>query len=119
MEVGVRRFQRAAPAGPDRYDGALTQTASRRDRMRIALIPGDGIGKDVSAEALKAIQAVAALRGTAIDVDTLPWGADHFLATGITVPDDGYQQLRRYDAVFVGAVGDPRVPDNRHARDIL
>ena len=49
----------------------------------------------------------------------LPWGADHFLATGETVPPDGYATLRSFDAVLVGALGDPRVPDNRHARDIL
>jgi 3-isopropylmalate dehydrogenase len=49
----------------------------------------------------------------------LPWGADHFLRTGVTLPADGYDRLRAFDAIFLGALGDPRVPDNRHARDIL
>jgi 3-isopropylmalate dehydrogenase len=50
----------------------------------------------------------------------LPWSADHYLATGETLPADGYRMLRdEFDAIFVGALGDPRVPDNRHARDIL
>ena len=49
----------------------------------------------------------------------LPWSADHYLATGITIPPGGYDTLRSFDAIFVGALGDPRVPDNRHARDIL
>jgi 3-isopropylmalate dehydrogenase len=54
-----------------------------------------------------------------IELEHLPWGADHYLATGETIPADGYDTLRSFDAVFVGALGDPRVPDNRHARDIL
>lgn len=87
--------------------------------MRIAVIPGDGIGRDVVAEAVKVIAAVGDQFGRAFEIEQLPWGADHFLATGITVPPGGYDALRTVDAVLVGAVGDPRVPDNRHARDIL
>ncbi|HEX8028136.1 MAG TPA: 3-isopropylmalate dehydrogenase [Vicinamibacterales bacterium] len=87
---------------------------------RIAIVPGDGIGKDVTAEAVKVLHAVSATFGRALDLDTLPYGADHYLATGITIPPGGYQALRDdYDAIFIGAVGDPRVPDQRHARDIL
>jgi 3-isopropylmalate dehydrogenase len=87
---------------------------------RIALIPGDGIGKDVTAEAVKVLHAAAQLAGRPLLLDTLPYGADHYLATGITLPADGYRTLRdNYDAIFIGAVGDPRVPDQRHARDIL
>jgi 3-isopropylmalate dehydrogenase len=87
--------------------------------MHIALIPGDGIGKDVTAEALKVLRAVASRFGRDLAIETLPWSADHFLATGETMPPGGYDLLRTFDAVFVGALGDPRVPDNRHARDIL
>ena len=87
---------------------------------RIAIVPGDGIGQDVTAEAVKVLRAVGASFGRALDLDTLPYGADHYLATGITIPPGGYQSLRdNYDAIFIGAVGDPRVPDQRHARDIL
>jgi 3-isopropylmalate dehydrogenase len=88
--------------------------------MRIAVIPGDGIGKDVTAEAVKVVRAVAKASGKAIDLQHVPWSADHFLATGETIPADGYRMLRdEFAAIFVGALGDPRVPDNRHARDIL
>ena len=87
--------------------------------MRIAVIPGDGIGKDVTAEAVKAIEAVGARFGRAFTLERLPWSADHFLASGVTIPPDGYDLLRQFDAIFIGALGDPRVPDNRHARDIL
>ena len=88
--------------------------------MRIAVIPGDGIGKDVTAEAVKVLNAVAASSGRAFDLVSLPWSADHYLATGETLPADGYRMLRDdFAAIFVGALGDPRVSDNRHARDIL
>ncbi len=88
--------------------------------MRIALIPGDGIGKDVTAEAVKAIGAVGEVLGQRFEIERLPWGADYYLETGITLPPDGYAMLRdQFDAIFIGALGDPRVADNRHARDIL
>ena len=82
--------------------------------QRIAVIPGDGIGPEVIAQAVKVLQALGG-----IDLHHLPWGADHFLATGETVPAGGYDLLRSFDAILIGALGDPRVPDNRHARDIL
>jgi 3-isopropylmalate dehydrogenase len=88
--------------------------------MRIAVIPGDGIGVDTTTEAVKAICAVGDVFGRQFDLEMLPWGADYFLQSGITIPPDGYAMLRdQFDAIFIGALGDPRVPDNRHARDIL
>ncbi len=54
-----------------------------------------------------------------MQLEHLPWSADHYLKTGETLPANGYQLLREFDAIFVGALGDPRVADNRHARDIL
>jgi 3-isopropylmalate dehydrogenase len=87
--------------------------------MKIAIIPGDGIGKEVTAEAVKAITRVGEVFGRTFELEHLPWGADHFLETGITIPADGYDMLRGFDAIFIGALGDPRTPENRHARDIL
>jgi 3-isopropylmalate dehydrogenase len=88
--------------------------------MRIAVIPGDGIGVETTAEAIKAIQTVGHVFGRQFDLEMLPWGAEYFLKTGVTIPPDGYAMLRdQFDAIFIGALGDPRVPDNRHARDIL
>ena len=88
--------------------------------MRIAVIPGDGIGKDVTAEAVKVLQAIGEVSGTPLDLEMLPWSADHYLATGVTLPPNGYDMLRDdFDAIFLGALGDPRVPHNKHARDIL
>lgn len=88
--------------------------------VRIAVIPGDGIGKDVTAEAVKVLTAAGRVFGRSLDLVELPWSADHYLETGETLPPNGYQMLRdEFQAIFVGALGDPRVPDNRHARDIL
>jgi 3-isopropylmalate dehydrogenase len=87
--------------------------------MQIAIIPGDGIGKEVTAEAVKVLQAVANRFGRRFDLEHFPWGADHYLETGVTLPANGYDTLRGFDAILIGALGDPRVPDNRHARDIL
>jgi 3-isopropylmalate dehydrogenase len=88
--------------------------------MRIAVIPGDGIGKDVTAEAVKVLRAVSEVFGCRLDLEMLPYGADYFLETGISMPPNGYKMLRdEFDAVYIGALGDPRVPDMRHARDIL
>jgi len=88
--------------------------------MRVAVIPGDGIGVDVTAEAVKVVRAAADVFGRALDLDLLPYGADYYLQTGVSLPPNGYAMLRDdFDAIFIGALGDPRVPDMRHARDIL
>ncbi|HEY7059026.1 MAG TPA: isocitrate/isopropylmalate dehydrogenase family protein [Vicinamibacterales bacterium] len=88
--------------------------------MKFAFIPGDGIGKEVTAEAVRVLGRVGEVFGRRFHLEQLPWGADYFLETGVTIPPNGYAMLRDdFDAVFIGALGDPRVPDNRHARDIL
>jgi len=86
------------------------------EKKRIAVIPGDGIGKEVIPQALKVMQAV----GAAVDLTSFDWGADRYLADKTTVPPDGFTILARdFDAILVGAFGDPRVPSNIHAREIL
>ncbi len=88
--------------------------------MRIAVVPGDGIGVDVTAEALKVLDRVSRLRGIPLEAVHFPWSADHYLKTGETVPAGAFEDLSsHYDAVFMGAFGDPRVPDMKHAADIL
>src|SRR5262245_1777723 len=88
--------------------------------MRIAVIPGDGIGKEVIAEAVKVLRAVSDVNGLRLDLELLPWSRDHYLQPRVTLPPNGYDLLRDvFDAILLGALGAPRVPDNRHARDIL
>ena len=85
-------------------------------KKRIAVIPGDGIGREVIPPAVKVIQA----SGAPVELREFDWGADRYLKDGTTVPADGFAMLARdFDAILVGAVGDPRVPSNVHAREIL
>jgi 3-isopropylmalate dehydrogenase len=87
---------------------------------RIAIIPGDGIGADVTAEAVKVLECVDAEHGVGLDMVEWDLGAQRYLDTGVTITPDGMAELRDgYDAIFLGAMGDARVPDNVHARDIL
>src|SRR5688572_5178558 len=87
---------------------------------RIAVIAGDGIGVDVTAEAVKVLQAIAAVRKIPLELVHFPHGADHFLKTGVSFPDEVLEDIRlRYDAVLLGALGDPRIPDMSNAREIL
>jgi 3-isopropylmalate dehydrogenase len=87
---------------------------------RLAVIAGDGIGPEVVNEALKVLDVVESIFQPEIDVEMLPYGADHYLATGDTLPPGEMQRLgSEFDAILVGALGDPRVPGNEHARDIL
>ena len=83
---------------------------------KIAVLPGDGIGRDVILEAVKVIRA----SGAPVEINQFDWGAARFLADGVTVPPDGFAMLgREFDAILVGAFGDPRVPSNIHAKEIL
>jgi 3-isopropylmalate dehydrogenase len=90
--------------------------ASVSANKRIAVIAGDGIGKEVVPQAVKVMQAA----GAPLDFTGFDWGADRYLAEGVTVPADGFAMLARdFDAIFAGAFGDPRVPSNIHAKEIL
>jgi len=85
-------------------------------KRRIAVIPGDGIGKEVIPQATKVIEAC----GVPMDLTTLDWGADRYLRDGTTVPENGFADLAQdFDAILIGAFGDPRVRSNIHAKEIL
>ncbi len=87
---------------------------------RIALLPGDGIGAEVTAEARKVLECVAAQDGLTLELVEWPHGAQRYLDTGQTITPEEMGRLERdYDAILLGALGDPRVPGNEHARDIL
>ena len=78
---------------------------------RIALIPGDGIGPEVVSAAVRVADAALAREGDRCEWAQLPWGTEYYLQHGRTMPEDGLQQLRAFDAILLGAVGDRRVPD--------
>ena len=80
------------------------------------MIPGDGIGKEVIPQAVQVLDAV----GADLALTHFDWGADRYLADQTTVPADGFDVLARdFDAILVGAFGDPRVPSQIHAKEIL
>jgi 3-isopropylmalate dehydrogenase len=88
--------------------------------LRIAVIPGDGIGVEVTAEAVRALETASGAAGRRLRLTHFEWGADHYLKTGVTLPEGALPMLQDgFDAILLGAMGDPRVPDNRHAADIL
>ena len=85
-------------------------------KKRIAVVPGDGIGQEVIRDALEVLRA----SGAPLEFNHFNWGADRYLIDGTTIPPDGFTMLARdFDAIFVGALGDPRVPSNIHAKEIL
>ena len=108
---------------------ALARTTSQDDMnertsshaiKRIALIPGDGIGKEVLAIGREVLEALRDVRGRPLDLVHFDLGADRFLRDGATFPAEDQKTIReRCDAVLLGALGDPRVPDLGYARDIL
>jgi 3-isopropylmalate dehydrogenase len=88
--------------------------------LKIAVVPGDGIGVEVIAEAVRVLTAVADLSGREIRMTPFDWGAERYLKTGVTLPPGSLEKLKtEFDAILLGAMGDPRVPDNKHAADIL
>src|SRR3989441_7587914 len=100
--------------GAGRSDGRTVTT------HHIAVIGGDGIGPEVIEAAIPVLDRAAAKHGFNLEWERLPYGADHYLKTKETLPDAAFRHLRDdVDAIFVGALGDPRVPGNEHARDIL
>lgn len=87
---------------------------------KIAVIAGDGIGPEVIAEGVKVLNAVAQIDGGfTFDFTHYPWGCEYYLQNGRMMPQDGMEQLAKADAVFLGAVGAPGVPDHISLWDLL
>jgi len=81
-------------------------------RYRIAVIPGDGIGWEVVPQGIHVLEAAGQRHGIEYRWNELPWGCQHYLETGKLLPDDGFEVLAEHDAIYLGAVGHPRVPDH-------
>ena len=87
---------------------------------KIAVVPGDGIGPEVIDAGMRVLERVNEARGLDLDFTHFNWNADEYLRTGISMPPGAMEDIRdHYDAVYLGAFGDPRVPDMKHAADIL
>jgi len=79
---------------------------------RIAVIAGDGIGKEVVPQGQRVLEAAARKFGFALAWDEKPWSCDHYVKHGRMMPEDGLEQIRGHDAIYLGAVGFPTVPDH-------
>lgn len=89
-------------------------------KYKIAVIAGDGIGPEVIAEGVKVLRRVAELDGGfAFDFEYFPWGCEYYKETGRMMAEDGIEVLRGFDAILLGAVGAPGVPDHISLWDLL
>ena len=90
------------------------------DKKRIAVIPGDGIGPEVIAQAIRVLECAREPYGVELELVHFDWGADKFLSEGVSLPPGALEMLAgEFSAILAGAFGDPRVPSNQHAEDIL
>jgi tartrate dehydrogenase/decarboxylase/D-malate dehydrogenase len=80
--------------------------------LSIAVIPGDGIGVETTAAALRVVAAAVEGTGASLDLTELPWGSDHYRRTGAMIPPGGVESLEAFDAIFFGASGSPDIPDH-------
>ncbi len=87
---------------------------------RIAVVAGDGIGPEVTREAVRVLEHVREKHSIQLELQHFDWSADKFLREGVSLPPDALENFsKNFDAIFAGAFGDPRVPSNQHAEDIL
>src|SRR6266568_997307 len=87
---------------------------------RIAVVPGDGIGPEVIDAGLRILEALDEQRGLGLQFVRFNWSADEYLRTGVSIPPGAMDDIRHnYAAIYLGAFGDPRIPDMKHAADIL
>ena len=90
------------------------------EQYQIAVIPGDGIGPEVMAECVRVLEKAAELDGRfCFDFTALPWGCGYYLETGRMMPENGMDLLRSYDAILLGAIGMPGIPDHISLRGLL
>jgi tartrate dehydrogenase/decarboxylase / D-malate dehydrogenase len=93
---------------------AASQAAAKT--YRIAVVPGDGIGKEIVPASLRVLHAVAEKHQFSLKTETFPWGAGYYKEHGMFLPEDGLETLKQYDAIYFGAVGLPEVDDSLPAR---
>jgi 3-isopropylmalate dehydrogenase len=87
---------------------------------RIAVVPGDGIGIDVTRESMRVLRRVNEVFSAGLEFVEFDWGAEKYLREGIALPSGAFEMFRKdFNAILFGAVGDPRVPDQKHAAEIL
>jgi 3-isopropylmalate dehydrogenase len=87
---------------------------------KIAVIAGDGIGPEIFNQVIKIVEVLNQFGKINLKITKLPYSAEHYLVTRVAIPDEFITELvKNYDAILVGPLGDPRIPDSRHAREII
>jgi 3-isopropylmalate dehydrogenase len=87
---------------------------------RVAVIPGDGIGPEVIREGLRVLERVRVTHDVTLELTEFDWGADKYLREGVSLPEGALEMLsQEFDAILAGAFGDPRIPSNKVAEDVL
>ena len=81
-------------------------------KYKVAAIGGDGIGPEVLKAGMTCIREVGLLEGFEFSFQEFPWGSNYYRETGLMMPTDGLAQLKNFDAIYFGAVGDPNIPDD-------
>ncbi len=92
---------------------------SEERRYKIAVIPGDGTGPEVIREGVKVLRAASERFGFKLDLDYFDWGGERYLRTGETIPEGGIEELKKHDAIYLGAIGHPDVPPGILEKEIL
>src|SRR5262249_19320840 len=90
-----------------------------RKTYRIAVIPGDGIGEEVVREGLKVLRVLSHRFGFAYEETIYPFGAEHYLKTNEMIPASAFDEFRKHDAIYFGAIGDPRIETGLLERAII
>jgi len=88
-------------------------------KKRVMVIPGDGIGPEVIEQGVRVLKLACDKFGHSLEFTWKDWGANKWLKEGVALPQDGLAEILEHDAVYFGAIGDPRIPDSAHAREIL
>src|SRR6185369_8588736 len=120
MPLRAARRGRAARVIVTRGGRRRRPIIRRRMTKKIAVVPGDGIGPEVIAAGMRVLEKLNSERRLGLEFVHFGWNADEYLRTGISMPPGAMDDIRNnYAAVYLGAFGDPRVPDMKHAADIL
>ena len=117
MAKAAQSAKRTPKAAATPKGATAGKTPARRHA--VAVLPGDGIGEEVIREGLKVLDAVAELEGFALDRKVYPYGADHYLATKEAMPASALEEMGKAEAIYLGAIGDPRVETGFLERQII
>lgn len=104
-----------SPRSPTSKTQALSsrKMSEAKQTFRIASIPGDGIGTEITSAAIQVLNTLSSVTGTfTLDFEEFDWSSENYKKRGWYTPPDGFEQLKKYDAIYFGAVGWPDVPDH-------